>query len=183
MIFGLFGGRRRNANRRIVTTVYETLTAAARAPAFYTAMSVPDSVMGRFEMLAVEMVLFLRRTRGGSVEVEAIAQEVVDEFFLDLDHSIREIGIGDVGVPKRMKKFARMFYGRAEAYSAALDARDTWALADALKRNVHPENENAPDMLALAHYMTATEDALAGTPDAAILSGELTVPRPKDDEE
>ena len=85
----------------------------------------PDTPLGRYEMLALHMFLFLHRMRGEVGTAAAVAQEVTDTFFLDVDHSLRELGIGDVGVPKRVKKLARMFYGRAAAYGEALDAGDS----------------------------------------------------------
>ncbi len=90
MIFGLF--RKKNNNQAIVDRQYSTLTAAARMPEFYESMNVPDTVMGRFEMLSVVMILFFRRTRSSGTSGQEIAQEIVDAFFQDIDHSIRELG-------------------------------------------------------------------------------------------
>ena len=132
MIFGLFG--KKNGNRRIVEKQYATLTTAARHPYLYEALDVPDTVMGRFEMLSAMLILYFRRTRTGGTSGQEIAQEIVDAFFEDVDHSIRELGVGDVGVPKRMKKFAGMFYGRLESYAAALDSGNRDGLAAALRR-------------------------------------------------
>ncbi len=81
-----------------------------------------------------------------------IAQDVTDTFFLDLDHSLRELGIGDLGVPKRMKKLARMFYGRTASYADALEKQDRVAMAEALRRNMRPESETWPEAGALADY-------------------------------
>ena len=80
---------------------YEALNRTARDPAFFESMNVPDTVMGRFEMLAIVLILYFRRTAAAGDEVKAIAQEIVEAFFQDLDHSMRELGIGDNGVPKR----------------------------------------------------------------------------------
>lgn len=177
MIFGLFGQKRRDDNQRIVVRIYDALAAAGRQPALYEDMDVPDTVMGRFEMLAAHVILFLRRTSRGGDAVRAIGQEIVDEVFLDIDHSIRELGIGDVAVPRKMKKFARMFYGRAESYGRALDAGDDGALAEALRRNIHPAaGGDAPDMKPLARHLMSTDRCLAGTGDEAILAGTVSLP-------
>ena len=177
MIFGLFGRKRRNDNQRIVLRIYDALAAAARQTPLYEDMNVPDTVMGRFEMLAAHVILFLRRTSRGGEAVKALGQDIVDEFFLDIDHSIRELGIGDIGVPKKMKKFGRMFYGRAETYGKALDAGDDGGLAEALDRNVHPgKGDGASDMRALARYLVEAERQLAGTADEAILGGAVGLP-------
>lgn len=175
MIFGLF--RKKNSNQAIVDRQYSTLTAAARMPQFYEGMNVPDTVMGRFEMLSLVMILFFRRTRSSGTSGQEIAQEIVDTFFQDIDHSIRELGIGDVGVPKRMKKLAGMFYGRLESYSAALDAGDRAALAVALLRNIHPgATANMQDMTALASWMFDAEADLSAQPEDRISTGSATLP-------
>ena len=175
MIFGLF--TKKNANRQIVERQYATLTAAARQPALYEVCGVPDTVMGRFEMLSAMLILYFRRTRASGTSGQEIAQEIVDAFFEDVDHSIRELGVGDVGVPKRMKKFAGMFYGRLESYAAALDASDREALAAALARNFHPEaTGSAPDMRPLADYLALVEADLAAQDEARVETGLLAVP-------
>ena len=181
MIFGLFG--KKNGNRRIVEKQYATLTKAARHPYLYEVLDVPDTVMGRFEMLSAMLILYFRRTRASGTSGQEIAQEIVDAFFEDVDHSIRELGVGDVGVPKRMKKFAGMFYGRLESYATALDAGDREALAGALRRNIHPEaGEGAPSMAGLAAYLFAAEAAMAAVGEETIALGALEVSAPGADE-
>lgn len=177
MIFGLFG--KKNNNQAIVERQYAALTAAGRHPAFYTSHDVPDTVMGRFEMISVMLILYFRRTASSARSGQEIAQEIVDAFFEDLDHSIRELGIGDLSVPKRMKKLAGMFYGRLESYAKALGDHDEAALASALKRNFHPASKDeALSMVKLARYMIAAEQALAGVSEEAIESGSLSMPSP-----
>jgi len=177
MIFGLFG--KKNGNRRIVEKQYATLTKAARHPYLYEELDVPDTVMGRFEMLSAMLILYFRRTRTSGTSGQEIAQEIIDAFFEDVDHSIRELGVGDAGVPKRMKKFAGMFYGRLESYAAALDAGDRAGLADALRRNIHPQaGEGAPSMEGLAAYLFAAEQAMAALGEDEIEVGALTVAEP-----
>jgi cytochrome b pre-mRNA-processing protein 3 len=176
MIFSLF--RKKNQNQTIVDRQYAALTSAARMPAFYSDMGVPDTVMGRFEMLSAVMILFFRRTAKSGSSGQELAQEIIDAFFQDIDHSIRELGIGDQGVPKRMKKLAGMFYGRLEAYAASLEAGDAGGLAQALRRNIHPERENAPDMASLARWMLRAEHALAEMPEDDIARGQVVLPDP-----
>lgn len=148
MILGYFN--RKWKNRTIVDALYRQLTDTARDPVYYAQMRVPDTVMGRFEMLSVVMTLFFRSAKAAGPSVEPLAQDVVDTFFLDIDHSIRELGVGDVGVPKRMKKLARMFYGRVQAYDEALDHKDVQALAAALHRNIYPEAASDSDAASVA---------------------------------
>lgn len=181
MIFGLFG--KKNGNRRIVEKQYATLTKAARHPYLYETLDVPDTVMGRFDMLSAMLILYFRRTRASGTSGQEIAQEIVDAFFEDVDHSIRELGVGDVGVPKRMKKFAGMFYGRLESYAAALDTGDRDGLAAALRRNIYPQaDETAPSMAGLAAYLFAAEKAMAAVGESEIEVGALDVAEPGSEE-
>ena len=77
MIFGLFG--KKNGNRRIVEKQYASLTKAARHPYLYEVLNVPDTVMGRFEMLSAILILYFRRTRASGTSGQEIAQEIVDD--------------------------------------------------------------------------------------------------------
>jgi len=167
-------GRERRANEAIVEALYATIVAGARQPRFYSAWGVPDTPLGRFEMLSLHVFLFLHRLRGETGVLTHIAQEVTDVFFLEVDHSLRELGIGDVGVPKRMKKLARMFYGRAAAYGEALDADDVDALAAALRRNVRPDSGEWPEAGELAAYVVSSHARLAAQSPAGIAAGNLS---------
>lgn len=180
MLFGLF--RQKKHNRIIVDRQYAALTALGRDPYFYTDLHVPDTVMGRLEMLSVAMILYFRRTRSAGQSGREVAQEIIDAFFQDIDYSIRELGIGDQTVPKRMKKLAGRFYGRLESYSAALDLKDVSALSAALQRNIHPEQADAPDMAGLAEWMLAADRDLDGVSDEAVATGtvQMTVPGGRD---
>ena len=175
MIFSLF--RKKNNNRAIVEQQYAALTNGARQTFFYSDLGVPDSVMGRLEMISAILIVYFRRTSKASVGVQQISQEIVDAFFQDVDHSIRELGVGDLSVPKRMKKLAGRFYGRMESYSEALNAKDKVKLTEALKRNFHPLSlELAPDMSGLAEYLLFAEAQLADVSDDTLLSGLLVFP-------
>ena len=170
----LFG--KKNGNAAIVARQYRSLTASARQPRLYAELGAPDTVMGRFEMISAVLILYFRRTRHSGRAGQEIAQEIVDAFFEDVDHSIRELGVGDLSVPKRMKRLAGMFYGRLESYSAALDAGDAQALAAALARNLYPQaGDSAPDMAGLAHYMMMAEAQLAAAAEAEVETGSLTL--------
>ncbi|MCB1446221.1 MAG: ubiquinol-cytochrome C chaperone [Rhizobiaceae bacterium] len=181
MIFGLF--RKNKVSHAVMVRQYEALNRTARDPAFFESMNVPDTVMGRFEMLAIVLILYFRRTAAAGDEVKAIAQEIVEAFFQDLDHSMRELGIGDNGVPKRMKKLAGMFYGRLDSYARALEAGDGEALEAALRRNIHPENaDGALSMRRLADYMVKAEDALKAVPESVLVRGEAVLPAAEKEE-
>jgi cytochrome b pre-mRNA-processing protein 3 len=176
MVFGFF--RQKRNNQAIVERQYAALTSAARTPAFYIDMNVPDTVMGRFEMLSIMLIIYFRRTARSARSGQEIAQNIIDAFFEDVDHSIRELGVGDPGVPKRMKKLAGMYYGRLESYAGALDKGDREVLAAALARNLHPEVAPAPDMRALADWMFSAEQALASVAEAEIETGSARIAVP-----
>ena len=178
MILAHFNRKRKN--REIVDGLYRQLTDVARFPAFYAHMNVPDTVMGRFEMMTVVMVLFLRRTHERGAPLTDLAQSIVDTFFTDMDHSIRELGVGDVSVPKRMKKLARMFYGRAKSYGDALDDASRAALAQALGRNLYPQDKNdtqvaVADMRQLAAAILQLDSRMGALADEDLLSGRLEI--------
>lgn len=177
MLFGYF--RQKKHNRIIVERQYAALTATARTPVFYAELGVPDTVMGRFEMLSLVLILYFRRMRQSARGGQEIAQEIIDAFFEDVDHSIRELGIGDQGVPKRMKKLAGMFFGRLEAYAAALDKDDADLLASALRRNIYPEmGDDAPDMAGLAEWMMDAERRLRALDEEVVETGSVRLDTP-----
>lgn len=169
MVLGFFNKRR--ANRQIVQRQYGVITATARQPCFYTRYNVPDTVMGRFEMLSAIMILFLRRTSKSSEAGKQIAQEIVDAFFLDIDYSIRELGVGDNSVPKRMKKLAGMFYGRLERYADCLQQDDHDQLATALAQNIHGLATDHSDMADLARWMFENDIHLARMDEIVVETG------------
>ncbi len=166
----LFGIARRRSNQAVVDELYGRIVAAARQPHLYEDWGVPDTPLGRFEMMSLHLFLVLHRTRGGSDAVVSVAQELTDTFFLEMDHSLRELGIGDMGVPKRVKKLARMFYGRAQSYGEAIDAGDRAALTAALSRNIRPGEEDWQGAEPLADYATALSAELRAQSDDELLA-------------
>ena len=171
-------GLRPNANRAVADAVYARIVAAARQPEFYSDWDVPDTPLGRFEMLSLHVFLFMHRTRGGDQALADLTQELTDEFFTDVDHSLRELGIGDMGISKRMKKLARMFYGRAEAYDAALRAGDAPALAAAFQRNLRPDLKDWNGAGPLSLYAMDVERSLAAQTSEDLLQGRVEFPSP-----
>jgi cytochrome b pre-mRNA-processing protein 3 len=173
MILGLF---RKDPRRELVVNLHDRIVAAARAPALYGRLGASDTLEGRFETLALHAVLVLRRLRGLPPPADDLAQDLVDALFGGLDASLRQIGVGDMAVPKRMKKLAQAFYGRAGAYDGALDARDEPALVAALARNVTGDEGPAR---ALARYVLAAERSLAGQDLADLVTSGPAFPDPE----
>jgi cytochrome b pre-mRNA-processing protein 3 len=151
--------RRDAKTRAIASALYGAIVAQARSPALYSDFGVADTVEGRFEMVVLHTVLIIDRLGQGGDAEKAVAQKVFDLHCTDMDRSLRELGIGDLGVPKRMKKMAESFYGRAGAYRAALATHDVPALAAAIARNVFPDGAAGAGAERLARY--AMESALS----------------------
>lgn len=175
MIRRLF--RQASARRRAVEDLHVALSMAARRPGLYTRLGVPDTVEGRFEALCLHAILILRRLNRLPAPAAEVAQDLVNSVFTQLDASLRELGVGDMGVGKRMKKLGAAFYGRATGYDAALDAGDTQALRATLVRNVLGGEGGGAG---LAAYVEAADAALAGADLDALLGAGPPFPEPDD---
>src|SRR5262245_6784146 len=134
----------RRAPKPTITALYGAIVAQARRPRFYEDYAVPDTVLGRFDMVLLHAVLVLRRLRAGEARDHALAQELFDAFCRDMDHNLREMGISDQGVPREMRRVGEAFYGRAQAYDTALADDDDTALGEALARNVYASAAAGP---------------------------------------
>jgi cytochrome b pre-mRNA-processing protein 3 len=150
--------------------LYAALVEQARQPAFFTALGVPDSVDGRFEMIALHAFLVLHRLKAEPGQ-EAFGQALFDAMFADMDRSLREMGVSDLSVGRHVKTMAKGFYGRAAAYEAGLADPSGAALADALRRNVYGTLDAPPDPAPLAAYLRASVAALAGQGVAEVIGG------------
>lgn len=152
-------GRKRQHNRHaagIAHSLYGAIVTQARAPVFYRDFGVADTIDGRFDMIVLHAFLVFEKLRALGPAGSALAQEVVDLFFLDMDRSLREMGVGDLAVPKRMRTMAESFAGRSAAYRGAAARGDRPALAEAIGRNVFPEADGVPPgAAALANYVLA----------------------------
>ena len=120
--------------------VYLAVVAQARQPAFYASLGVPDTIDGRFDMIALYAILLVRRIKGRGKVSDQFGREFMSYLFDDMDRNLREMGTGDMRVGKKIKEMAEAFYGRARAYNAALDT-GVPQLEDVLKRNIYAEVE------------------------------------------
>lgn len=167
--------------KRTAAELYAGAVAAARAPAFYADLQVPDTIEGRYEMIVLHVVLLLRRMRQPPAGQKRLAQAVVDFMAADLDRSIRELGVGDMSVGKFMKRLGQGLYGRAAAYDKALDEGDVPALETAILRNVFDGYEPDDGILAtIARYVQRQYDHLAGQPIEKIEAGAVDFLPPSD---
>jgi cytochrome b pre-mRNA-processing protein 3 len=147
---------------RIARALYGSSVAAARREVFFRDLGVPDTIAGRFEMLVLHLFLVLDRLRDEGEARKELSIRLADELFQSLDDAMREMGVGDLTVPRKMHKAAGAFYGRLEAYAAALAEEDARALEDALRRNVYGGEPVAAETVArLAAYLRRARAALA----------------------
>ena len=162
--------------------VYLSIVKQARRPELYAAGGAPDNFDGRFDMMALHVHLVLRRLRALGMGRSDIGQDLFDLFFKDMDQAMREAGVGDMGVGKKVQKMVEAFYGRATAYDEVLDAlpdtnREDMAsgIYDILSRNLYPDAalsaQHETVLNALATYVLGLETHLAGVTLGDILSG------------
>jgi cytochrome b pre-mRNA-processing protein 3 len=173
MIFGLF---RRDPRAATIAALYGVIVAQARNPAFYLGFGVPDTTEGRFDMIVLHLALFCRRL--GREAAPSFSQGVFDMFCRDMDHNLREMGVGDLSVPKKMQKLAEAFYGRIETYDRALAAAGGEELEVALARNVLGAAEPSESARRLAAYARAAAGRLDETSMADLTGEGLSFPDP-----
>lgn len=174
MIGSLF---KRKASRNSLRAVYGAIVAAARHPLFYAEWGVPDTVDGRYDMIVLHAVLVLDRLSGDAA-AQNFAQGLTDEVFADMDRSLREMGVGDLSVGKKVRRMAEVFYGRAQAYRPALAAEDAAALSEALGRNVFAGGGPRDRADRLASHALRLRRHLQERPTGPILAGEIDFPDP-----
>ena len=162
MILGKLFARKPIAAQRL----YEAIVAGARQEKFYTAMEVPDTIDGRFDMIVLHMFLVVDRLRS---EAAGMSQQLTDIFFKDLDRTLREMGIGDLSVAKKIRPMAEAFAGRVKAYAKA---SEEGVLIEALQRNVYGGVLN-PKATELAKWMQNAKEKLSSSQTQSILDGEL----------
>ena len=148
--------------------LYAQIVAQARRPVFYERYAVADSLDGRFDLIVLHLHLVLERL-GGLAGGDTLQRALQEVFFADLDRSLREMGVGDLSVGKRVKQMARAFYGRVAAYDAPLRTGDGAALAAALRRNLWRGTDPGEGVAeALAAHLMAQARHLAAQSDADI---------------
>ncbi|RXG89781.1 MULTISPECIES: ubiquinol-cytochrome C chaperone family protein [Bradyrhizobium] len=156
-----------------IEAIYGMIVTQAREPIFYRDLDVPDTVNGRFDLLLLHLWLLLRRLR--TVQgATGLSQALFDRFCEDMDDNLREMGVGDQTVPKRMRAFGEAFYGRVQAYDQAMEGAGD-ALASAICKNIL--NGTGMDQAQrLAAYARATEADLGRTDEAALLRASFKFP-------
>jgi len=174
MILPLF---RRSARSDTISSLYGTIVAQARLPSFYRDYAVADTVNGRFDLLVLHLGLVIGRLEEAGLQ--ALGQGLFDRFCQDMDHNLREMGVGDLSVPKEMQRIGEAFYGRMQAYRLALASEDRAALVDAVARNIYDGTPGSRAVASrLAAYMREAVRDLQNQPPAGLQAGQLRLPDP-----
>jgi len=160
----------------IAQRLYAAVTAQARRPEFYILGAVPDTVDGRFEMVALHAFLLFRRLKGHGEKAGAVSQAVYDVMFGDFDASVRELGAQDLGVGRRIKFMTEAMNGRFAAYDAGL-AQYPQELELALKRNLYGTIEPPLEAVKrMVDYVRRADSSLAAEPIDQLMRGLLRFP-------
>lgn len=170
----MFGLRRRYRHERTGFVLYGAVVGAARDPYLYREVGVPDTFDGRFDLVSLYAFLVVRRLEAEPPLGRELAQAVFDAMFSDMDVNLREMGVGDLSVGKRVKAMWEGFHGRAAAYEAALAAADETALEAALARNVWRGKPAPAGPAVLARVVRAEVEHLAGQPLARLADGSVS---------
>jgi cytochrome b pre-mRNA-processing protein 3 len=155
--------------------LYEAAVRQARQPDFYGALAVPDTTEGRFELYSLHLVLLLHRLKGQGSSATETAQALFDTYLGALDNALREMGVGDLTVPKKMRRLGEAFYGRATQYEAILAAGDRNELVGLLQRTVF-DGAGAETCGKLADYVLEASAGLARQPLEAVLQAKPAWP-------
>lgn len=174
--------RTRGHQRDAAHGLYASAVSQARAPVFYTDCGAQDTMEGRFDMIVLHVYLIMRALKRLEEPGSTLSQRLFDVMFADMDQSLREMGVGDLSVGKKIKAMASAFFGRTQAYDDALDddAADQEALATALRRNVvgagdAPDGEGFP---AFVTYVAEAARAIEDQSGPALLAGQVRFPVP-----
>jgi cytochrome b pre-mRNA-processing protein 3 len=174
MIFRWFAPASREFS---IASLYGAIVAQARKCTFYEAYGVADTVTGRLEMIMLHAVLVLRRLDGQDPAWRELGQQVFDRFCQDMDDNMREMGVGDLAVPRKMRRIGEAFYARQAAYDDALAGTDDGALAAALARNIFPGSSDAGGVARLTAYIRCVSARL--TEQDRFAHGEISFPDPE----
>lgn len=176
----MFGFLRAPKHERTGYELYGAAVAAAREPYFYATLGVPDTLDGRFDLVGLHVFLVIRALNRQPAPGPDIAQAVFDAMFNDMDVNLREMGVGDMSIAKKVKKMWEAFHGRADAYAKALSGDDAAALALALSRNVWRSAAPVPAAATLARIVRAQDAFLAAQEPAALASGRVSFLPPEE---
>jgi cytochrome b pre-mRNA-processing protein 3 len=171
----LFSIFREKPEKTAASALYAAIVEQSRRPEYFSRMGVPDTVDGRFDILVLNAALPMRRLTSAGDKAAKVSQALFNLMFQDFDQSLREMGVGDIIVPKRIKEMGEAFYGRALAYDKALAANDSAALIEALTRNVYRGAAN-DGAAALAGYAQRAYQAVGAQSVEDLCDGRIHYP-------
>jgi cytochrome b pre-mRNA-processing protein 3 len=163
----------RNPTAQLARELYGAVVTQARDPAFYRDFGVPDTPEGRYEMIALHLVLTLDRVGGESLQAQALQQETLETFVTDMDDAFREMGVGDTTVPKKVKKAAGGVYTRGGAYREAVRTEGNAALESALLTYAYAGDATKQGQTTpLAAYVRQFVQHLSEQPDEKVMAAQ-----------
>lgn len=168
---------KRSAAAGTARDLYGAVVTQARDPHFYMRYGVADTAEGRYELVTLHLVLLLERLGGADVDDEPLRRGLIETFIEDMDDSLREMGVGDLSVPKRVKKAAGGLYTRAEAYRTGLAVADDGSLLTALKTYLYIGRDE-PAAPKAAVYTRAAAAGLGRQPGEALKAGRVSFQDP-----
>jgi cytochrome b pre-mRNA-processing protein 3 len=174
-MFGRFFSKSRfgSSKRDVPYEIYGNLVARARNPELYRDLGVPDTINGRFDMMVIHVFLLAHRLKDAGDACRELSQGIFDAFLLDMDRGMREEGVGDTSVPKKLKKMTQVYYGRLRAYEKPLEEGNNSALAEIINRNIFTDKHNNECANALANYMLRLHAHIEALTVEDILNGEI----------
>lgn len=158
MRLGRLFDRRARRRQKAALVLYEHIRDVSRDPVLYRPGRVPDTLDGRFTILVVHLALVIRRLQREGAAARAFSQDLFEHFIHDMDQGMREAAVGDLAVPKRLKKMMRVWYGHLRAMDEELQPADErgelmTVLPGFLQRNLYKDAEEVPDLRPLAAYV------------------------------
>lgn len=170
--------RERKQRRELAARLLEVVIDQARCPAFYASYGVPDTMLGRYEMVCLHAYILLRRLKRAGGQGPRVAQTLHDQIFDDFDVALREVGLGDMGIGKRIKKLARNLHGRISAYERGLEVGDA-EMAAALRRNLYASADPSDaEVTAMIAYVRGARDAVDACAPEALWEARTVFPDP-----
>jgi cytochrome b pre-mRNA-processing protein 3 len=166
----------RSPERATAKELYGAIVSQARQPAFYARQGVPDTPDGRYEVIVLHLFLVLERLKALGEPGRVLSQNLIETFVEDMDDSMREMGVGDLTVPRKVKKAAAGLWDRAEVYRQALTEPGDARLSGQLRASIPSEPGRALNADALARYVRACAAHLAHQPAGDAVSGRMTFP-------
>lgn len=170
----------RKSMKAAAAGLYQSAVVQSRDPLFYENLGVADTMDGRFDLITMHVFLILERLRQAGPKGKVLSQYLFDHMFRHMELTLREMGIGDMGVPKHMKKMMKAFNGRVHSYHAALNGSDKQSLKLAVARNIYrAEGDELPSAAGqLAEYISSAAGDLLQQDVQTLEAGRVSFPSP-----